>query len=266
MALPFAITIVGTVASLILLYEYAEAPQQAFLEKRGWPEGLCVFLGYLLIPVEAAMINLVVFALLFGKVTSTIQESVLRAHGVEVKLMQLYGVDTLSDGSMLTGLINNLIFLVLQLTLLVATLQFHAIPGLGQVLWVACSGWVRPWELVAELLPLIGYRHCGSQVSHVIWHMFSYVTFGFVAFTLELCPFVNLFFIAGNAYGSALLFEGFVDEGKVGPDYLRVSSSNNNNQMPLNRNQTSKLSDNSVSSKKSKAGNSVFSAAFKSFA
>jgi len=228
LALPFVVCMVGTLAALYLLYEYVEQPQQEFMESRGWPEWLCVALSYLLIPIEVAVCNLVLFALFFGKVTTQIQEAVLEARGVDRKLVELCGVDVLNDGGFFTGLCNNIVFLFLQLLCMVATFQWHAIPGIGQIMWVACSGWVRPWELLAEKLPLIGYRHCGSQTCHVITHIFSYVSFGFVAFMLELCPFINLFTIPGNAYASALLFEGFVDEGRVGPDCLPVSNNNNN--------------------------------------
>lgn len=229
LALPFVVCMVGTLAALYLLYEYVEWPQQEFMEARGWPDWLCVALSYMLIPIEAAVLNLVLFALLFGQVTNQIQEAVLEARGVDRKLVELCGVDVLTDGGFFTGLCNNMVFLFLQLFCMVATFQLHAVPGLGQILWVALSGWVRPWELVAEKLPLIGYRHCGSQTCHLITHFFSYVTFGFVAFMLELCPFVNFFTIAGNAYASALLFEGFVDEGRIGPDYLPASNNKPNN-------------------------------------
>jgi len=226
LALPFVVCMVGTLAALYLLYEYAELPQQEFMEAQGWPEWLCVGLSYLLIPIEAAVCNLVLFAMLFGQVTSQIQEAVLEARGVDRKLEELCGVDVLSDEGFFTGLCNNMVFLVLQLICMVATFYWHTIPGIGQVLWVAGSGWVRPWELLAEKLPLIGYRHCGSQTCHVISHIFSYATFGFTAFMLELIPFVNFFTSCGNAYASALLFEGFVDEGRVGPDYLPASNNN----------------------------------------
>mmetsp|Transcript_114693 Transcript_114693/g.222755 ORF Transcript_114693/g.222755 Transcript_114693/m.222755 type:complete len:465 (+) Transcript_114693:110-1504(+) len=229
LALPFVACIAVTLTAFYLLTEYAEGPQEKMMEELGWPDWLCVALSYLLIPIEAAMCSLVLFALLFGQVTNQIQEAVLEARGVDRKLIDLCGVDVLTDAGFFTGLCNNILFLLLSLFCMVATFHLHTMPGLGQVLWVASCGWVRPWELVAEKLPLIGYRHCGSQTCHVIRHCFSYVSFGFVAFMLELCPLVNFFTIAGNAYASALLFEGFVDEGYIGPDYLPASNSNNNN-------------------------------------
>merc|ERR1712194_257795 len=53
-------------------------------------------------------------------------------------------------------------------------------------------------------------------------HPLSYIGFGCTAFVICLTPFANVLFAGGIAYGAALLFEGFVDEGSMGPDGLPV--------------------------------------------
>merc|ERR1712232_1232363 len=114
--------------------------------------------------------------------------------GVKQKLRELYGIDDIADAGFATGVCNNCFFVVLQLAITVTTFEMQVVPGLGQLAWVMLSGWVRPWEMLAELMPTIGYRSTWSQFCHILGHPFSYVGFGAVAFVLECLPFVNIFF------------------------------------------------------------------------
>mmetsp|Transcript_1263 Transcript_1263/g.3000 ORF Transcript_1263/g.3000 Transcript_1263/m.3000 type:complete len:311 (-) Transcript_1263:9-941(-) len=235
MALPFLVAIVGTLAALYLLWEYVEKPQMLALEKLALPASASLVLSVVLIPVEAALINLVLFHLLFGQVAGKITATVLKDRGAEKKLRDWYGVQELSDtgAGPLDGICSSAFFVVLQLILMIATSPMHVVAGPGQVAWIAVNGWVRTWDLVAEQLPVIGFRFKSSQFSHVLRRAFSYVAFGAVAFAFELLPFANIFLVGGNAYGAALLYEGFLDSRDQGPDGLPLPTNNVSNSQEL---------------------------------
>jgi len=226
MIFPFIVAVVCTVAALYMLWEYVEVPQKLLLESWGLPDAASVVLSVVLVPAEAALLNVVLFQLLFSKVPDAIMKAVLAERNVGKKLLQQYGVQEIVSAGILSNTVDAIFFLVLQAAVMISAAPLHAVAGLGQVCWVASCGWVRTWDLLADTLPLIGFRSTWAQSWHVVQHIPSYVGFGTVAFTLELVPFANILFIGGNAYGAALLFESFVDRGEQGPDPLPVPSNN----------------------------------------
>merc|ERR1712228_665818 len=104
-------------------------------------------------------------------------------------------------------------FQIIRLPLMILTGPLIGIPTVGPLLWQLANGWIYTWELVTNLLPFIGFQSFSDQfVGHALHNVGSYSSFGFVALLLEMIPFLNVFFVFGNAVGAALLFEQFVDQ------------------------------------------------------
>merc|ERR1712039_818942 len=103
-------------------------------------------------------------------------------------------------------------FLMVRIPLLLISLPLLGLPLVGDLAWPMFNGCLYAWELTDNFLPLIQATNCCSQYEHVKRNFGSYFAFGFVAMLLELVPFINLAFVAGNAYGAALLFISFLDD------------------------------------------------------
>mmetsp|Transcript_10154 Transcript_10154/g.28354 ORF Transcript_10154/g.28354 Transcript_10154/m.28354 type:complete len:302 (-) Transcript_10154:183-1088(-) len=220
---PFIVTSALTLLALVLLPLFALKPQEALL--RHWGAGwlLSDIVGTILIPVEAGLLCYIVFQLLFNRAITGIKMRAIEERGVDRTIMSRYRLHDLPSSGVIADLTSSVKFLFFQVVVLLSTMPMHVTPpGPGTLWWVWSNGWLCAWETQSDLLPMIGYSSTFSQAKHFATHLVSYFMFGFVAFGMMMIPFGNVLCGAGIAYGAAMLFEGFVNEGTTGPDGLPV--------------------------------------------
>jgi len=244
-AVPLLSTAAFTVVVLVLLYYFTYDLQVQLLESTGGsychahPLGfagrsseLCDLLGYALVPAEAGLLSIVFFKIIFGRVLGSMVVNVLVERGINKKLKQRCLPEFPGSGphsssglghrgassSMAGSVARHGTSALLQVVLMVATAPLNAVPVVGQAVWVLLNGWTRTWDSLSDLLPAIGFSSTSQQFCHFARNPFSYSGFGAVAFVLELVPFLNVVASGGTAYGSARLFEDFLDRGHLGPD------------------------------------------------
>jgi len=211
--IPFVASIVVSLVSLVLLFEFAYEPQVNYVHAHWhWPHWARCTTAAIVVILEAAILSLVAFAIFFAQVQDRITKAALRKIGTVEKLSLKYGVHELEDMSCIRGISHSLLFLFARLPLLLATLPVLSYPVVGEVVWPLLNGWLYAWELQGEILPYIGRTTCKQQGEHFSQHRWAYFSFGFTAMCLELFPFVGIIFMAGNAYGAAILFDKYIDE------------------------------------------------------
>mmetsp|Transcript_21175 Transcript_21175/g.49222 ORF Transcript_21175/g.49222 Transcript_21175/m.49222 type:complete len:286 (-) Transcript_21175:113-970(-) len=220
---PFIVVLGITIAAFVLIPMYGLKPQQDYLHQKfdeyNVDQRVVDVISYLLVPLEAGLISCIIFLWLFGSVKAGIINQVLKDRGVHDKLMQRNDWQEMPTdaGGPSSGLL-----MFLQAILMVGTLPINFWPLVGQVLYFYINGWMSVWQDVSSFLPLIGYSAVGTQLKHVLCHPISYSCFGFVSFASSVIPFANIVLCGPMACGVALLFEGFVGEGRDGPDPLPV--------------------------------------------
>jgi len=209
---PFFVTTVFTAVSLWLLFVFAYWPQVSKLASFGVEQTTAEVIVWIGTFIECSALSVLLFMLLFGAVTGQVMISVLEERGVDEKLWQKFGVE-LADNSMIGDACDKIAFVILRLPLMIVTGPIMGIPMVGPILWQLLNGWFYTWELVTNLLPFLGHQSFTTQCTeNALRNITKYSSFGFVALALEMVPFLNIFFIFGNAVGAALLFERFVEE------------------------------------------------------
>jgi len=211
LVIPFVASILFVFLSLGLLFEFSYEPQVDDLPAN-FPHWVRCTTAAIAVIFEAMILTLVMFAILFAQVQDRITKAALRKIGTDEKLSSKYGVNQLEDMSCICSISHSLLFLCARLPLMLATLPLLSYPVVGEIAWPLANGWLYAWELLGEILPYIGRKACKEQGQHVVQHRWAYFSFGFAAMCLELIPFVGIIFMAGNAYGAAILYDKFIDE------------------------------------------------------
>lgn len=212
---PILFSLVTTIASVVLLFSFALAPQARALERVGWPPWLAWTTSVLCIIAEVALVNLVVLLVLFGQVQSQLFRGVLEARGVLQRLKDQQRLEELPEQCCCRDFGHTIRFLLARLPLLIVTAPLNAMPVLGQLAWVFLNGWLYTWELEAEFMVMWRELYsCRGQFNLVQEHCAAFSSFGAAAMGLEMVPFVGPWiFFASNACGAALLAEEMMLQG-----------------------------------------------------
>lgn len=213
--LPILTTLISTTLSLSLLLTFALKPQARLFINRYhvWPWASWLT-AVLLVLAEVAIINMIVFLVLFGCVQSQLLRAVLEERGVLPKIRQERNLQELPEACCCVDLTHTVAFLLARLPLMIITLPLHGFPIFGQVAWCFLNGWLYAWELTAEFMVMYEDRHgCGRQWAFVRQRLATYLCFGAGAMGLELIPFLGPWiFFATNACGAGYMLEGVFEE------------------------------------------------------
>lgn len=209
--IPYLVSLVATILFLLLLFGFALHPQVQFLDQLGTPSWASYAIGIVLVLLETGILTLWIFVVLFGNVQYVITRRALEELGVIDRISANHNIRVLKELPCAMSAVHSCQFFMGRVPLMLLTLPLHSVPVIGQCAWQLCNGWLHAWELLSEFLPLVNLRSCGEQAGHVRQHFCTYASFGFLAMLFEMIPFVNIIFIAGNAYGAALLFESLYD-------------------------------------------------------
>jgi len=224
---PFFASIGITVAALVLLFIFVFPPVTILCAVTG---PLAPIIAGVLCVLMSGLISFIGFQVLFSRATTEIKLYAMEEQGVSDWMMDKYGIRDVPDVGMVADVISTLRFLFMQVFMAVWTSPLNVTPpGLGTIAFCLVNGWLMTWESVSDLLPMIGYRTCLQQCSHLGRHLISYISFGFSAFGLMLIPVVNVLFGAGIAYGAAILFGHYVKEGRIGPAGIPLANNKDNN-------------------------------------
>ena len=108
----------------------------------------------------------------------------------------------------------------IALALTVLASPTYIIPIVGQLIMalVLCVlFWLYAWNLVSESLGRMNICTFRDQGSFALQHGKSFVSFGAMATLLEVVPILDIVFMAGSAFGAAILFERFFEaEARTG--------------------------------------------------
>lgn len=172
-----------------------------------------------IIVLEIFVASFLLFLLMFGSVSDKITRDLLEERDIDGRFKEHFKIDEIPNKNS-GGLVDPLMpaFMCLTIIVMLGTITINMIPIIGTILWIFANGWVRAWDMLHNLLPMIGYKGCCSQIRHLLCHPVSYIFFGAVVFAISIVPIVGVLFTGGNACALALLFEGFVSEGPKGPD------------------------------------------------
>mmetsp|Transcript_8929 Transcript_8929/g.27727 ORF Transcript_8929/g.27727 Transcript_8929/m.27727 type:complete len:274 (-) Transcript_8929:228-1049(-) len=218
MIAPICVTLFSTLASFTLLISFALKPQVRLFDDRwGWPSWVAWPVAVLLVLAEGAVVNMVLFLVLFGCTQSQLLRAVLEERGVLPRIRAERGEEELPEALCCRDVAHSLVFLSARLPLMLVTLPLHGFPVLGQIAWCLLNGWLYSWELLAEFMVMYEERHgCGEQWLFVRRRFASFTYFGAVAMGLELIPFAGPWiFFASNACGAAYLAEVIFKERHV---------------------------------------------------
>eukprot|EP00927_Polykrikos_kofoidii_P060947 TRINITY_DN55845_c0_g1_i1.p1 TRINITY_DN55845_c0_g1~~TRINITY_DN55845_c0_g1_i1.p1 ORF type:complete len:274 (-),score=31.66 TRINITY_DN55845_c0_g1_i1:39-860(-) len=222
-ACPILVSLVVTIASLIFFFARLLVPEVHFLQDYfDWPSWVSWPIGVLFGVAGVAVVNGIVFLILFGQVQSQILREVLEDVGIMDCLRREMGnipkrahevccCADVRENSICRDLGHTIQFLVARLVLMLVTLPLNSMPIAGQIAWIAANGWLYAWELTAEFMVMaFGKRSCSEQWGFVKQRFGFYMGFGMMAMALELVPFVGpIIFYGSNACGGALLCKHF---------------------------------------------------------
>ncbi|GAA5812368.1 hypothetical protein MFLAVUS_005820 [Mucor flavus] len=178
---------------------------EKFLEWN-WPHWMSRGISAVAIILESAILNLIFFAFLVGFFQDMIFDATIKARGLGDLL------DDTKDISKLilwwrgvrSSVLVNWILIMIKILLIVVTAPLQLIPIVGTVLACCISGWPTAWSQHLHYDMEIKGLTVGGSYKSAAKNKWRYVSFGSVAFGLELIPLFNIVFMWTNIVGAAL--------------------------------------------------------------
>mmetsp|Transcript_75070 Transcript_75070/g.219948 ORF Transcript_75070/g.219948 Transcript_75070/m.219948 type:complete len:253 (+) Transcript_75070:42-800(+) len=221
---------VGAFCSRPKLWKYAVIPGCIFAVFTIWVASMIftvglaaqVFLGPLAIGAvifEFIAINKSVMIFVFQKMQRFITRAALEERGVYDELCSSYGAEKVGELGCCRNMQYNMCFAVWRVLILWAVGVLPSVtvlvpPVAAALLWLLLFAYfgLYTWNLVSESLGRMMICSCHQQLDFALAHKGSFLSFGAVAMILETLPIVNFVFMAGNAFGAAVLFERYFEE------------------------------------------------------
>ncbi|KAI7871528.1 hypothetical protein BDF14DRAFT_1697472, partial [Spinellus fusiger] len=209
MICPFFLTLVFGLLSLVLSFVFLLPLQAHALVQVHCPVWLAWLVSVVLVLLESAILDVIVFAILMPFFQDALFDATLLSRGMDRMFLHRVPV-----GGMLLccrGISSGLFlvwFLLLSqasgVVILIVTAPLHLIPVAGTVVACYINGWVASWgHRIHYDLEFRGFGVTASRC--YAWHHRSaYCSFGMVAVALELVPFFNLIFMWTNVCAMAL--------------------------------------------------------------
>jgi len=190
-----------------------------------------LFLGPLAIPAVIAQFvgfSLTLFILFFNHIQRFIVRAALEEHGVYEQLCMKYGAEKMEEIGCCRRVCHNTCFTITRLVVLwacgVIPTVTIIVPPLALIMLVVLLATyfiLQTWNLICESLGRMKLCSFNDQFEFAMAHSCSFLGFGFWATFLETLPVVNIGFMAGNAFGAAVLFEKYF-EAEVAREHPRA--------------------------------------------
>lgn len=204
---PIIVNLLTTAISLACLFGFFMVPQANYIQDHWhWPNWLAWACTILFLLAICALINMVIFLLLFGFAQSQLLRSVLQERGVLQSITEEHG--TVHELNCCRDLAHQFLFLLIRLPLLIVTLPLHSFPVVGSIVWCVLNGWLYTWSLTSEYIVMADptAHSLRSQWPVVRNHFGMFTSFGATAMGLELIPLVGPWlFFATNSCGAGFL-------------------------------------------------------------
>lgn len=207
---PLLLTIIVAVASVIILFSVAFAPQAEWFEEAGLSNWTSWLLAFMLVLVEIFFVTLVFKLVVMGSYQDKIFKQVMAAHGFK-ELVE----DEKHHASCTRACCSCFrVSLWLRLVLLVVTLPINLLPIVGSVIYAWLNGTIVAWEYHLLFFELKNFTFA-QQKAYVTDHKVQYSAFGMLAVLLEMIPGFGLLFAFTNTVGAALLAVHFEEEERI---------------------------------------------------
>lgn len=168
-------------------------------------------------PFEAALAAYIGFQALFSKVFGKIAMLCLKDRPAYTDFLEKHNLNHNDEPD--GGPWGCACGTIVSLGVLASTLYLNFFPVVGQVLFALANGWLYTWQNIGDLLTIIGYKSFGSQFKHMLCHLYSYTLFGAICFSITIIPLLGMVCTGGFACAAALLLEGYLVEGTLGPEF-----------------------------------------------
>ncbi|KAJ1955891.1 hypothetical protein IWQ62_005426 [Dispira parvispora] len=191
-----------SIASLVG-FSFAISPTAHALVRANCPEGLAWVVAVILMLIESALAVIIMGLILMPFLQDALFDQVLRLRGLEQAILK-----PAEQHNMLFRAIGaGILFGLFQVLVLLLTLPVHAIVIVGSILVVMINGIILAWGYMLHYLIELRGMSFGQSRHWVSLNRKSYMSFGTVAFLLELIPLFNIMFMFTNAVGAALWAE-----------------------------------------------------------
>ncbi|KAJ1656917.1 hypothetical protein IWQ61_003598 [Dispira simplex] len=192
-----------SIASLVG-FSFVISPTAHALIRANCPEGLAWVVAVILMLIESALAVIIMGLVLMPFLQDSLFDQVLRLRGLEQAILkpaeQQRNVIFRAIGA-------GILFGLFQVLVLLLTIPVHALVIVGTVLVVIINGVILAWGYMLHYLIELRGMSFGQSRRWVLLNRKSYMSFGTVAFLLELIPLFNIIFMFTNAVGAALWAE-----------------------------------------------------------
>ncbi|KAJ9055163.1 hypothetical protein DSO57_1007075 [Entomophthora muscae] len=180
-------------------FSFLISPTSNLLKNHGWPGWLAIIMCILFMIVESAL-----FTIIFSLIFLPILQDQIFAHTIKLKGYKESILDRPAQGMGWKIFIGSIAYALIQVLTMLLTIPLHLIPVFGTITYCYVNGLVFAWGLrLSDLMPFRGLSFTQTR-HHVLKNKWEYMSFGSVAFALEMIPFLNWIFIFTNVVGAAL--------------------------------------------------------------
>ncbi|KAI9359437.1 hypothetical protein BD770DRAFT_386052 [Pilaira anomala] len=203
---PILLTIIFSFFSIGFSLRYLLPNQVEKLLEWNWPHWMSWAISIVSVILESAILNLLFFAFLVGFFQDMIFDATLTARGHADLLDDTDDINkiVLWWRGVRSSLLVNILLILVKIILIVVTAPLQLVPIAGTALACYISGWPTGWSQHLHYDMEIKGLTVGASYKAAAKNKWHYISFGSVAFGLELIPIFNIFFMWSNIVGAAL--------------------------------------------------------------
>ncbi|KAJ0395342.1 hypothetical protein P43SY_006404 [Pythium insidiosum] len=207
---PLLLTLVVAVASVVVVFSAAFAPQAHALHDAGVPSALAWILSLLLVVIEIFLVTFIYSLVVLPCYQDEVFEMVLINRG----LGDLVHQDQRHSSCARVCAAMCRVSVLCRLLLLIVSLPLNLLPVVGTWIYVWLNGLLLAWEYHLYYFELKGLRYA-DQKTVIDARKAQYSSFGMQALFLEMIPGVGPFFLFTNTVGAALFAVELERDGVV---------------------------------------------------
>ncbi|KAG2202983.1 hypothetical protein INT47_013199 [Mucor saturninus] len=203
---PVFLTLVFSVFSIGFSIKVLLPTQVEKLLEWHWPHWMSWFVSVISVVLESAILNLLFFAFLVGFFQDMIFDATIKAKGLGHLLDDTDDIPKLVLWwrGLRSSLLVNWVLIMVKILLIVVTAPLQLVPIAGTALACYISGWPTAWSQHLHYDMEIKGLKVGESYKYAAKNKWHYISFGSLAFGLELIPVFNIFFMWTNIVGAAL--------------------------------------------------------------
>ncbi|RKP38233.1 hypothetical protein BJ085DRAFT_2439, partial [Dimargaris cristalligena] len=195
------VMLIIAIASLVG-FSFLIGPTAHALIRAHCPAGLAWTVAVILMLIESALAVVILGLILMPLLQDLLFDDVLRLRGLEHALLK--PAELHLRNTIMRAASAGLLFGLCQVLILILTIPIHAIVIVGSIIVLAINGYMLSWGYMIHYLVEIRGMSFHQTRHWVYLNRSSYISFGSVAFALEMIPLFNVLFMFTNAIGAGL--------------------------------------------------------------